>query len=498
MSVLGIDVGTSTCKGIVLNAGGEIIAQGQIDYARQVTVSGSAAELPAEVFRDSVFALIEKLAVETENCDPVSAIAFSTHGETLIPVDENEEAVRAAMLSMDRRCAPQAAVLEEKIGADRFYEITGTPIHSQYPMPKIMWMRENEPEIVARVKRYCSTQDYLHGCLGVPGYVDYSLASRFGGLDVKKHAWSEEILECVGIDAGQLSKPVCAGTSIGTIPAEIAERLHLGKNVCVVAGGHDQPCASFGMGATEGAVTVSAGSYECAAIMTDAPLNDGRGMRYGLNSYCHVAPGKYVTLAFFSSGLMVQWFIDRFCRMEKKEAEEAGKKVFEILEAAMPDAPTGVCITPHIYGAMNPEWNERARTRITGLSATDGIGEMYRAVLEGACCELDLNVQVLEKLAGEIRRLVMSGGGTKSDFWMQLRADITGKPVYRVSGGTDASCMGAALLAGLGGKMFDHYEQALERVQKHLHCFMPGDTEAYRSQKADYLKLHRENLLEDA
>ncbi|MBQ8505888.1 MAG: hypothetical protein IJ466_00405 [Clostridia bacterium] len=497
MSVLGIDVGTSTCKGIVLNAGGEIIAQGQVDYAQQVNLSGSIAELPAEVFRDSVFALVEKLAGETAGCDPVCAIAFSTHGETLIPVDEKNEAVRPAMLSMDRRCAPQAAVLEERIGASRFYEITGTPIHSQYPMPKIMWMLENEAELVKRVKRYCSTQDYLHGCLGVPGYVDYSLASRFGGLDVKEHAWSKEILECVGIDESQLSRPVCAGTSIGAIPAEIAERLHLGKNVHVVAGGHDQPCASFGMGARAGAVTVSAGSYECAAIMTDAPLNDGRGMRYGLNSYCHVVPGKYVTLAFFASGLMVQWFIDRFCRLEKQQAEEAGKKVFSILEDMAPDGPTGICITPHIHGAMNPEWNERATARITGLTATDGIGEMYRAVLEGASCELDLNIRVLEKLSGKIERLVMSGGGAKSDFWMRLRADITGKAVYRVTGGTDASCMGAALLAGLGGRMFASYEEALEKVQKQLDCFMPGDAAAYAGQKADYLKLHRPGLLED-
>lgn len=497
MSVLGIDVGTSTCKGIALNARGEIIAQTQIEYAQQVSVYGNAAELPAETFRDSVFALIKELALVTAETDPISAVAFSTHGETLIPVDEHGEALCPAMLSMDRRCVFQTKVLAEKIGAERFYEITGTPIHSQYPMPKIMWMKEKHPEIARQVKYYYSTQDYLHGCLGVPGYVDYSLASRFGALDVKKHVWSEEILDCVGITSDKLSKPVCAGSIIGTIPVQIAEKLHLGNRVVVVAGGHDQPCASFGMGAKQGAVTVSAGSYECAAIMTNMPLNDERGMRYGLNSYCHVLPDKYVTLAFFSSGLMVQWFIDHFCRLEKQEAEQKKQNVFKILEDMMPEEPTGICVTPHIYGSMNPEWNEHARTQVSGLSATDGVGEMYRAVLEGACCELDLNVQVLEKLSGKIERLVISGGGTKSDFWMQLRADIIGKPVYRTPRGTDASCMGAALLAGLGGGMFENYDQALERVQKQLHCFTTTDGNAYCTQKAAYLRLHRAGLLEE-
>ena len=193
MSVLGIDVGTSTCKGLVLSADGRILAQKQQSYAAKPTVTQETAELAAEVFRDGVCSLIRELAGEMKDRDPIRAIALSTHGETLIPVDADGNALRPALLSMDRRCAAEAQELAERIGAERFYEICGTPIHTQYPIPKIMWLKKHEPETVKKTARYCTAQDYLHGALGVGGFVDCSLASRFGGFDIRKHDWSDEI-----------------------------------------------------------------------------------------------------------------------------------------------------------------------------------------------------------------------------------------------------------------------------------------------------------------
>ena len=167
MSVLGIDVGTSTCKGVVLNAEGKIIAQSQQAYSEKPTIQNQFAEISAETFKDGVFSVIKKLASRVCTIDPIQAIALSTHGETLIPVDSNGKALRPALLSMDRRGVLETEKLANTVGSENFYRICGTPLHSQYPVPKIMWLKEHEKETVNKTARYCTTQDYLHGALGV-------------------------------------------------------------------------------------------------------------------------------------------------------------------------------------------------------------------------------------------------------------------------------------------------------------------------------------------
>lgn len=480
MSVIGIDVGTTTCKGVLLSNNGEILGQIQQNYRQKPSVFDDKAEIDAEVFKDGVFAIIKKLAQLAKNADAIEALALSTHGETLIPVDANGRALRPALLSMDRRCFAQKERIGKELGANKFYEICGTPLHTQYPMPKIIWLKENEPQTVEKTATYCTTQDYLHLALGVGRFVDYSLASRFGGFDIRDKKWSSDILKIVGVNANSFSKPAVAGSVIGIIPKVIAKELGLRENVAVVLGGHDQPCSALGMGAAEDTMTVSAGSYECISMMTNQPLNGNEGYRYGLNSYCHVIGGKYITLAFFASGLMVGWFIDKFC---------AGGQTPKEMEKLVPDGNTGICFTPHAYGSMNPCWNDQAKAKIVGLSAETNLGGLYKALLEGACCELDLNVQVLEKLSHKAQDLHFCGGGTKSDIWMQLRADILNRTIYRLDNGVDCSCMGAAILAGVGCGMFADIKDALQKIRYTKTAFQPRNAETYFKQKQNYLAL---------
>lgn len=494
MSVLGIDIGTSGCKGVVLAADGHVLAQTEQNYAHKVRTEGVRVEITADVFADGMASIIRQLAETVKRKDPIRAIALSTHGETLIPVGADDRAIRPAILSMDRRSRDEVLQMRDAVGTLRFYEITGTPLHSQYPAPKIMWLRRHEPEESKRTVRYCSVQDYLNGLLGAPGCADYSLASRFGMLDVKRRSWSETILNAVELDASMLPKPVCAGTVLGEIPTKLAQALNLEKNVAIVAGGHDQPCASLALGARQRRITVSAGSYECAAITTDRPLNDSEGMRYGLNSYCHVLKDQYITLAFFASGLTVQWVIDRFCRYEREKALQQGADVHELLESMSMDRPSGVCMSPYIYGSMNPEWNERATATISGLTADADVGTLYRAALEGTACELDLNLRVLEKLAGGADEIVMGGGGTRSSKWMQIRADVAARSICRIRGSVDASCLGAAVLAGIGIGQFAGPDDAFGALQGCAERFNPNDAAAYAVQKREYLKFHRAGL----
>lgn len=495
MSILGLDVGTSTCKGIVISQDGRILAQKRTEYSGQAVVRDDIAEISAEVFWNSTAELIRNLALAVEN-DPIEALAVSSHGETLIPIGRNGEALMPAMLSMDRRCQLQSERLMRRVGQEKIYALTGSMMHPQFPIPKIMWLKEVCPEVAAKAVHYDSASDYIHRKLGIANVVDYSMASRFGGFDIHRRCWSEEILDAAGVKENVLSRPVCGGTVLGEIPVKTAEKLGLGKHVLLAAGGHDQACAAIGMGNVEkGVVTVSAGSYECVAVATEYPLNHALGMRYGLNSYCHVLPGRYITLAFFVSGLMTKWYIDTFCGEEKRYAEDKGVSCFELLDSMYGREPTGICITPHIFGSMNPEWDEHRTARLTGLTAAAGKADLYKAVLEGTCCELDLNLCVLEKMTGPIQKLLMTGGGTNSRNWMQMRADITGKNIDAVQNMAEASCIGAALLAGLGLGMFNSLEDANRKIRRERVHYFPSDSDRYRKQKAEYLTLHRPGLL---
>ena len=334
MSVLGLDIGTSTCKGIVLSKNGNILLQKQVDYSSAVQVRGEAAEIDPAVFRDSAAEVIRSLAAKVLE-DPIEAIAVSSHGETLIPIGADGAPLMNAMLSMDRRWEKQVEQLVASLGEEKIYSVTGALPHSQFPIPKIMWLQEEHPEIASVVTNFDTASDYIHRCLGIPGYVDYSMASRFGGFDVKRHKWSEEILGAAQISPELFSKPVCGGTRLGKIPREIAAQLGLSDSVWLVAGGHDQPCAAIGMGVVDtDTITVSAGSYECAARIYAQPANNAEGMRYGLNSYCHVLPDQYITLAFFVSGMMAKWYLDTFCEAEKRMAAQEKRSIFDFMEAA--------------------------------------------------------------------------------------------------------------------------------------------------------------------
>ena len=492
MSVLGLDVGTSTCKGIVLADDGRILAQEQRSYAEAVRIDGAAAELSPRCFENGVKAVISS-AAERCGADPIRAIAVSSHGETLIPVGADGAPLADAMLSMDRRSQHDSDLLIERLGRQRLYQITGSMMHPQFPVPKVMYLRREKPEIAQAAVHYDTANDYIYRILGCPGVVDFSIASRFGGLDVHKRAWSDDIMDAAELPCGLFSVPVNAAACIGYMPEALASSLGLKERVALVSGGHDQPCAALSIGGAENALPVSAGSYECAILSTDTPMNGSDGFRYGLNSYCHVLPGKYATLAFFVSGMMVRWYLDTFYA---EESHRLGADIYSYLERQFRDGPTGICFTPHIFGAMNPEWSEHAAARISGLTAGASKTDLYKAVLEGTCCELDLNIRVLEKLAGPIRRLVMSGGGSRSDIWMQLRADITGKEIDVTDSGAEASCLGAAILAGIGIGVFSGPEDALNRIQRSVRRFLPRNGSRYETQKANYLLLHRPGLLD--
>jgi xylulokinase len=260
-------------------------------------------------------------------------------------------------------------------------------------------------------------------------------------------------------------------------------------------GGHDQPCGALGAGCTRpGQVADSAGTYECLVAISDQPLNTPQALTYALNSYCHVVAGQYVTLAFFPAGLMVRWFVEQFCFQDEVEARESHRSLYEVLEAhvaGLAAGPTGLCVTPHLIGSCNPNWDVRATGIIAGLTPGVTRHHLYKAIYEGLACELALNLEVLEQVVGPLERVRIYGGGARTPFTVQLRADLTGK-TFELLSTPEAACQGAAMLAGLAAGVYGDLEEAAAKLVSVSREFTPDPVAArsYAGQSEEYRQIY--------
>jgi len=241
---LAIDMGSSSCKAIAFREDGTALAHAACSYSWSSPFP-SWAEMEAEKFWQA-FQTVTRTITAAVTQDPVESLAVSSHGETFVPVDWEGHTVGPAILNVDNRAVAEAKWLTDRMGRRRFFEITGLAVHPMYPLAKILWLRRNKPDVFSSAVRFLALPGYLFARLGLPAPIDYSLASRFLAFDIRKRAWSEEILSACELTAERFPEPVAAGTIAGTLPAGIAFDLGLRSGTPVVVGGHDQPCGALG------------------------------------------------------------------------------------------------------------------------------------------------------------------------------------------------------------------------------------------------------------
>ena len=474
MSLLAIDIGSSACKAAAFTADGELLAQHASGYTPDFPAPGYA-EMDPKRFWDAVCTCTQ--AVARNLTDPVRALCLSSHGETFVPVNKKDEAIAPAILNQDNRAVDETAWLEQRIGRKLLFEITGLVAHPMYPLPKILWLRKHQPQVFSSAARFVSVIGYILLRLGLPPYIDYSLASRYLAFNVRKRHWSEEILEATDLNPEQLPTPVPAGTIAGKLDAASASQLGLPPGIPIVLGGHDQPCGALGVGVIgSGHVADSIGTYECVLAASDEPVLTDAAFAGSLNSYCHVVPDKFVTIAFFPSGIMVKWFHDLLYANENTQTGSGSgnseTENYAFLEARVPAGPTGLCITPNLIGTCNPDFNPHARGIIYGLTPGTGRAQMYKGVLEGLACELSQIVKLLANAAGDFRDMCVTGGGTRSALGLALRASLTGKCLH-VMRCPEAVCLGGAILAGVAIGEYASISEAVRRVVREVAVVKP-------------------------
>ena len=485
MSLLGIDLGSGSCKGVVFNERGDILGLASREYAPYYPAPNHA-QMNSEAFWEAFVAVTRELAVYS-----VESMCISSHGETIIPVDKHGNAIHHAIMNIDNRAVLEAASWESQW----VYGITGLPPHAMYGFNKIMWLKKHKPELYEETSCFLNPADYILERIGFPRCTDYSLASRVMALDIHEKQWSEEILDIASIKMDKLPKPEQSGNFLGNIIPSVARILNLKPGVAVVLGGHDQPCGALGAGATEHFQAYdSAGTYECLAVTSGKPYNTPEAFKYSFNTYCHVLKDKYITLAFFPAGVGTRWFVEQFCGDDKLRAKEAGLNLYTYLDdviEALGNSPTGLCVTPNFVGACNPNWDANATGVMLGITPTITRHHVYKALHEGIACELFLNLCALETVVGTLPEIRISGGNAKSMFNVKLRADITGKR-FLYQDDAEAVCRGAAMIAGTAAGMFKDIEQASRSLARPYMALEPDKNigKAYEPQRERYTKLY--------
>jgi xylulokinase len=492
MSLLAVDIGSSTCKAVAFTAEGEILARHASGYTPDFP-KPSHAEMDPGRFWDAVCTCTQ--AIGKDLTDPIRALCLSSHGETFIPVSKGNKAIAPAILNQDNRATEETTSLEQQLGRKRLFETTGLVAHPMYPVPKILWLRKHQPELFSSTARFVSVIGYIFLRLGLAPYIDYSLASRYLAFNVRKHRWSEDILETADLNSERLPIPVPAGTVAGELNAATASQLGLPRGTLVVVGGHDQPCGALGVGVVgSGHVADSIGTYECVLAASDSPMLTGTALAGSLNSYCHVVAEKFVTIAYFPSGIMMKWFHDLLylngstridCDLEKSEAEH-----YAFLETHAPAGPTGLCITPNLIGTCNPDFNPRAWGSICGLNPGIGRAEIYKGILEGLACELVQITRLLANAVGDFRDIYVTGGGARSALGLMLRAALSGRDLH-VMRCPEAVCLGGAMLAGVAAGEYGSIHEAVGRVVHEVAVVAPDPVIAatYAHQVKQYQRL---------
>ena len=446
MNYMGVDIGTSGCKAVVTDAGGRQLGSAYREYDVRFTDDGGA-----ELDSDEVIGKCLEVIAEAASRAParsVKALAVSSQGEAFTAVGKDGSALCNAMVSSDTRSDPYARSWPEHFGERELYDVTGHTAHPMFTLFKLLWLKENRPEVWRAAVRFLCFEDLLQFRLGLDPAMGWPLAARTMLFDVRRHEWHGAILDRIGLAPSKLARPLPSGSVAGELPEERARELGLADRALVVTGGHDQPCAALGAGVTEaGKAMYATGTVECIAPVFAEAIFDERLRHANLCTYDHTVPGRYFSVAFsLTGGNLLKWFRDEFGAAEVAEAQRSGANAYELLLASAAREPSSLMVLPYFTPSGTPYFDTATKGAILGLRLSTTRGEILRALLEGIAFEMRLNLDLLESAGCAVRELRAVGGGARSAFWTQLKSDVLGKPIT-VLDAPEGGCLGAAMLA---------------------------------------------------
>ena len=461
MLYMGIDVGSSGCKVSVVDEKGVVVHFAERKYSFQY--EDGTSELNPNLVFEKVVEAIKEISAKN-NIDALATLSVTSFGEMFVLLDENRNVLCNSISYNDHRGKDEAEELLQNYGNDKIYAITGATINAMYSLPKLLWIKHNRPEIYKRAKKICLFADYILLKLGAEYHIDFSLAARTLMFDVRKRCWSKEILEYAGIEYEKLSEPVASGTVVGKIDPGLAKELKLSSKVLLLAGGHDQSCAALGAGIVkEGMALDGMGSNECIVPAFSQALINPKMQNTNLVCVPYIIPDMYVTYAFNrTSGTVLDWYIKML-----------GNISYDELFKEVTDRPSKILFLPHFAGAATPYMDDDAQGAIVGLNLSTSRGELTKSIIEGFNYEILVNLQCLENAGFQVQELFASGGMSKNDKVLQMKADILGLPIHRLEN-SQTGTMAMAILGSVALGHFKDVSSAAARLVRRERVFLPN------------------------
>ena len=470
MYIGGLDIGTTGCKLTVFDKTGKQLKKSYCDYPH-LNKTGTH-EVDALAILDGVYTVINEISKDYPD---LAGIGITSFGETFVLTDENGTPLRNSMLYTDPRGEEQCKILCSKLSSEKIADIAGVEPHEMYSIPKVMWVKENEPELYAKAKYIFLMEDFVIYHLTGERKIDYSLATRTMAFDIRKLTWSQEILEVAGIDGSLFSEAVPTGTIAGKVTDKTVSKTGLNKETIIVCISHDQIAAAVGAGVFDSNSAVDgAGTVECITPIYDE-IPDMRVMTKGKYAVVpYVIPGKYVCYAFsYTGGALMQWCVDTLAKKESEIAKEKDISVNQYLEE-MSESPTGLLVLPHFAGAATPYMDNGSKGTIIGMTLDTTVADIYRGCMEGVVYEMVLNMNWLKDSGIHFKTLAATGGGAHSEVWMQMKSDILNMPITALET-VDAGTVGSAMLTGIAVGAFSNLNEASSIMVHPVKTYYPRE-----------------------
>ncbi|MCM8786147.1 MAG: xylulokinase [Candidatus Omnitrophica bacterium] len=490
--LMGIDVGTTGVKIVIIDRDGKVIGTNTVEYPLITPKPGWAEQNPNDWW-DATIKCIKKILKKTGiKGEEIKGIGLTGQMHGSVFLDSNYNVIYPAILWCDQRTAKECEEINEIVGQDRIFEITCNPVLTGFQAPKILWLRKNQPDIYKNVRKILLPKDYIRYCLTGDFATDVSDASGTSLFDVKNRKWSNEILEKLNLEIDLLPK-VYEGTEItGYIKKDIAKITGLSEKTPVVAGGGDQASGGVGNGIVEeGKVSVTIGTSGVVFAHSEKVIVDPKGR---LHTFCHAVPGKWHLMGvMLSAGGSFRWLRDNLCEEEKKEGKRKKIDPYEIMTEKAKDIPVGsegLIFLPYLTGERCPYPDPNARGVFFGLSLKHTKINLIRSVMEGITFGLKDSIKIMNEINLPIgENFIASGGGGKSSLWCQMMADIFGKNIIRLEC-QEGAPFGAAILASVGVGIYKDVKTACKVILKEKDSFK-FDKERFTEYEKFY-KIYRE------
>ena len=494
--LLGIDIGTSACKVAAFDRDGKVVATASADYEVFYPHVGWAEQNPEDWWNAvcvAIKAMLEKSAISPEE---IAGIGIDGQSWSAIAMDKDGNVLTNTPIWMDTRAKDICEELNEKIGADKIFEVAGNPFQPSYATAKIIWYQRNLPEVYEKIDKILQSNSFIAYKLTGNMTQDVSQGYGFHCFDMHTGTWNEEMCELLGISRKILPEIYPCHEVIGKVTEEAAKVSGLAAGTPVVAGGLDAACGTLGTGVVHSGETQEQGGQAGGmSICTDTYKADPR-----MILSFHVVPDCWLLQGGTTGGGgVMRWLEREFADFEREEGKRVGKSSLQIFnEIAEKVAPgsDGLVFLPYMSGERSPIWDPDAKGVFYGLDFSKTKGHFVRAAMEGVALSLKHNLDVAKEAGAEVSVLRAMGGSANSLLWTQIKSDVTGKPIVVPSSDT-ATTLGAAILAGVGIGMYKDFEEAVELTveNKRFHEPNPENFAVYEKNYEIYLELY--NQLKD-